>query len=183
MLNHRFLVLLIASFLFVLPPTAVKAKVIPVSCSTDSLIAAINHANSIGGANTLDLAARCVYTIIDTVNEGDRGNNGLPQITSDITVIGNNAVILRGDTTVEVRFFQVNTGAALKLEQVTLYKGGVDSLTSDGGAVNILEGGQLTLEHCTLIRNYAGCGGAINSAKGTIVNITDSFFTENSADG
>ena len=178
-LNLFFLVLLIVNFLFVLSPAVVEAKILPVGCSENALIIAINQANSAGGANTLDLAERCAYTIDRVNNVGELGDNGLPQITSDITVNGNNAIILRGDEAPEFRLFQVNDGAALGLKEITLRKGRV-AIKGDGGAVYVLAGA-LTLTGCTLEENDAGCGGAVYNTSGT-VTITDTVFTGNIAD-
>ena len=104
---------------------------------------------------------------------------GCRTITSDITVNGINAIILRGDNALEFRFFQVNDGAALGLKEITLRNGRVD-VVGDGGEVSVLAGA-LTLTDCTLEDNYAGCGGAVSNTSGA-VTITDTVFTGNIGD-
>jgi hypothetical protein len=51
------------------------------------LIAAINAANS-GGGGTIKLAAGCTYRLTAPNNSGALGPNGLPIITSTITIKG-----------------------------------------------------------------------------------------------
>src|SRR5690349_15002434 len=53
-----------------------------------ALVAAINAANSAGGG-TLTLAHRCDYQL----TSADNGENGLPVVTTAITVNGNQATI------------------------------------------------------------------------------------------
>ena len=59
-------------------PAAVQAKIFPVDCSANALIETIDQANSAGGANTLNLAGRCAYNIVQVNNVGESGDNGLP---------------------------------------------------------------------------------------------------------
>src|SRR6476619_1801819 len=61
----------------------------------NGLIAAINAANSNGQANTIELAQNSLYTIISINNTGSDGDNGLPQIRSNLTINGNGAIIER----------------------------------------------------------------------------------------
>src|SRR5690348_6262497 len=58
------------------------------------LIAAINAANT-GGGGTIRLAAGCTYRLTKADNTGALGPNGLPVITSAITIKGAGAAIAR----------------------------------------------------------------------------------------
>ncbi|MGZ4371096.1 MAG: hypothetical protein ACXVRQ_02725, partial [Gaiellaceae bacterium] len=73
------------------PPTNVPCAGQP------ALVAAVNAANSAGGG-TLNLAPRCHYQL----TSADNGENGLPVVTSKITVNGHDATI---DGTGTVRVF------------------------------------------------------------------------------
>src|SRR5262249_57407701 len=66
------------------------AAQINVSCSPDpaGLIAAINSANSAGGG-TINLAAGCQYMLTTP----DNGENGLPAVTSPVSLIRDRAHI------------------------------------------------------------------------------------------
>src|SRR6266496_4785379 len=68
-----------------IPAQAAQAATIQVPCSVPALVAAINTANSTSGADTLNLAGGCTYTL----TAPDNAANGLPVITSDITINGN----------------------------------------------------------------------------------------------
>ena len=69
------------------------ASVLPVACHAGALVAAIHSANA-GAADTLVLATDCTYTL-RAVDNNNKGPNGLPVITSAMTIVGNRAVIER----------------------------------------------------------------------------------------
>ena len=137
-----------------------------------------------GGAITFD----CGGTIILT---------GQKEIASGVTIIGRGAIIIDGNNS--TRLFQVNIGAALELNGVTLQNGNSQKSsawaiinsgtlnitsstisgisTSDNGA--ILNGGALTITSSTISDNRGGNGGAIvNSGTLTVIHST---FRDNSA--
>jgi hypothetical protein len=124
-----------------------------VPCSTAALVAAINAANSAGGG-TVNLAAGCHYSLTTP----DNGENGLPVVTSRITVNGYGATI---DGTESVRILEVDgPGGNLSMQNVTLTGGSADF----GGAI-VNMGGTVSLNHSQVTRNTATmAGGGIASA-------------------
>jgi hypothetical protein len=85
------------------------------------LIVAINDANANPGADTINLAAASTYTLTAT-NDGD---NGLPVITSEITINGNGATIARSSAvgTPNFRIFRVAADGNLTLNDLTVENG------------------------------------------------------------
>src|SRR6185437_8215838 len=75
-----------------------------------------------------------------------------------------------------VQVMQVNAGAGLKLENITIENG----LSAFGGGINNL--GTLNIINTTFSGNTANVsgGGAINNNIGSILNITNSIFSGNS---
>ena len=150
---------------------------------TAGLIARINDANTGGGANTINLAAGCTYTLTAVNNSTANGANGLPLITSDLTINGNGATIARDTAggTPDFGLFEVDgVGAALRLNAVTL-SGGVafSSGIGTGGAV-ALYSGVVTATNSSFANNSAAYGGAIYVSGGTLT-ITGGSFTNNIA--
>ena len=144
------------------------------------LINAIAIANSNGENDTITLTADIVLT---AVNNGD---NGLPVITSDggnaLTINGNGFSISRSSVigTPDFRFFQINGGATVTLQNITLSNGSCISCV--GGAIG--SAGTLYITNSTLSNNYATDnlgGGALYN--GGIVTITNSTFSSNSSAG
>jgi len=131
------------------------AAQINVACSPDpaGLIAAINSANSAGGG-TINLAAGCHYLLTTP----DNGENGLPAVTSRISLIGNGATI---DGTGSVRILEVDgPGGNLSLQNITLTGGSADI----GGAIANI-GGTVSLNRSQVTGNAATeAGGGIASA-------------------
>jgi hypothetical protein len=118
-----------------------------------ALVAAINTANSAGGGS-INLTAGCHYDL----NAADNGENGLPVVTSPITVNGNGATI---DGTGTVRVLEVDgPGGTLSLNDLTITGGSADV---GGGIANI--GGTVMLDHSRVTDNAAvTAGGGIASA-------------------
>ena len=160
----------------------------PATRATD-LVASITAANS-GGPSTVTLAAGCTYTLTAVDNTSATGPNGLPLITGDVTIAGNNAVIERSTaaTTPKFRLLEVADGAAvaLRLQQLTLRRGVSSSLegTASGAGGGILvNGGVVTLTNTIVTGNSAGdnsSGGGLAVAGGT-VTLTNSTVSSNSA--
>jgi hypothetical protein len=177
-----------------------------------SLIEAIDNANNDAtthtdcpagnGADKLILSAG-TYTLNSSNNTGINGNNGLPQITSNISIQGNGATIQRDADASAFRLFQVNSEAQLTLEQVTVsggnaYSGGglynnagtitlSNSAVSGNSAVNgggggiFNHNGTTTLSLSTISGNTAtSYGGGIRSGSGNII-LTNSTVSGNSA--
>ncbi|MEU8301460.1 right-handed parallel beta-helix repeat-containing protein [Micromonospora sp. NPDC048909] len=93
-----------------------RAKEVP--CDTDKLIQAIVFANDNHGA-TLKLAEKCTYNLTRT----DEYGNGLPVITEDITLKGDDTKIVRDATADYFRILNVGPGGHLTLKGLTI-KGG-----------------------------------------------------------
>ena len=123
-----------------------------VPCNQAALVAAINAANTAGGG-TVNLTAGCDYAL----TTADNGENGLPIVTTGISVNGNGATI---DGTGSVRIFEVDGPGSLSLQNVTLTGGSADI----GGAIENV-GGTVTLNHSDVHGNAAAvAGGGIASA-------------------
>ncbi|MFC0504704.1 right-handed parallel beta-helix repeat-containing protein [Micromonospora costi] len=93
-----------------------RGKEVP--CNTDKLIQAIVFANDNHGA-TLELARNCTYNLTRT----DEYGNGLPVITEDVTLKGDNTKIVRDATAEHFRILNVGPGGHLTLKGLTI-KGG-----------------------------------------------------------
>lgn len=121
----------------------------PVACSETALVAAVNHANSIGG-DTLVLASGCTYNM--TSPHGGL-TDALPVITSRIEMIGP-ATITRASL-LPFRITEVSpTGSLTLTTGVALTNG---SAVGDGGA--ILNHGAVTLTNSSLSNNTATFNG------------------------
>jgi hypothetical protein len=181
---------LLAVFIVALCCLGAEAAVITVPCNTNALIDAITQANAAGGPNTLELESRCVYTLTTANNTGygmdvdhnevSGTENGLPRITSAMTINGNNATILRDPTAPAFRFFEIGNGVSFTLTS-TILDGGRVSVNSAGGAI-YTKGGIVSVRGCTFTHSYAGCGGAIDLLSPGVLTVTDSLFTDNTTD-
>ncbi|MFI0772965.1 hypothetical protein ACH4TQ_50345 [Streptomyces sp. NPDC021218] len=147
--------------LAVLPTgSASAADDIQVRCNDiPGLVAAINQANTNGGRITL--APRCTYTLTTPDNPDD----GLPEITGDVTISGNGSTIRRDpDATEDFRIFHVVSGGTLTLKSLTV-SGGVSG-GSGGGALN--EQGTLNLNDAAFKDNFAVTGGGVSNDGGEL---------------
>src|SRR5262249_52937035 len=125
------------------------------------LIDAINQANANGEANTITLEAG-TYTLTAVDNDTD-GFNGLPSVTSTLTVqgAGADATIIEGSAA--GRLVHIAAAGILTLDRLTLQGGHVEV----PGGSGILNRGTLTLQHSTVAHNGVGVnlgsgGGIIN---------------------
>ncbi|TMU92921.1 hypothetical protein [Streptomyces sp. DASNCL29] len=147
--------------LAVLPIGAASAaEDIRVACNDiPGLVDAINQANANGGRITL--ASRCTYTLTTPDNPDD----GLPEITGDVTISGNGSTIRRDpDATDSFRIFHVVSGGTLTLKSLTV-TGGLSS-DSGGGALN--EQGTLNLNDTVFKENFAVTGGGVSNNGGQL---------------
>ncbi|MBA2377854.1 MAG: hypothetical protein H0V75_17315 [Rubrobacter sp.] len=144
---------------------------------------AINAANSNGEANTIRLAANGTYTLTAVDNTETTGNgiafNGLPMLTTEISIVGNGATIQRSDAegTPAFRILRVSDDGNLTLEGTTISGG--DSGNRDGGG-GIFSRGILTVSDSTFSQNTGADGGGIQNVFGEI-EVSDSTFTGNTA--
>src|SRR5438552_2369718 len=97
------------------------------------LIAAINAANAAGGG-TVNLAAGCTYQLTAADNTSAMlGGNGLPVITSPVTLNGSGTTIAGNDTT--FRILQVSGTGNLTVQGLTITGG--SAATMGGGILNL----------------------------------------------
>ena len=133
-----------------------------VSCSSGGagLVAAITAANVAGG--TINLAAGCTYALTAPNNTPSPmiGGNGLPVVTSQITINGLRSTIAGNPASANpFRIFEVAPTGNLTLQGLTL-TGGVGTL---GGAI-VNNAGTVTLNHSQVTGNTAvQAGGGIGS--------------------
>jgi hypothetical protein len=152
------------------------------------LIAAINAANT-GGGGTIRLAAGCTYRLTAADNSGQLGPNGLPVITSAITIKGAGATIARRSAQ-PFRILEVDgPGGNLTLQNLKITGG--DTPGPGGAMFNFA--GRLTLD-ATLVTGNASEGGQMSAgggiASGTLGNgpagtlvLNASVVTRNSTSG
>ncbi|HSJ58072.1 MAG TPA: SdrD B-like domain-containing protein [Anaerolineae bacterium] len=135
-----------------------------------ALVAAINAANANGVADTILLADGCVYILAVP----DNTLNGLPVITSDITIDGGvGATIQRDPAAVDYfRIFEVYTGGALTLDAITVQNGDLTGLSWEIGGGIYNSDGIVTLYASSLRNNHASEGGGIYSAGQLFVTLS-----------
>jgi hypothetical protein len=141
------------------------------------LIAAIKEANANGQTNTIRLAAG-TYTLTEVDNTTE-GPNGLPSITSPLTITGAGAdttIIERQASARALRLLYVAATGRLTLNEVTLQGGdlGLNILFPPESGGGILNHGTVALTQCTLAHNTAGRdgGGIANFGTLTLANST-----------
>jgi predicted outer membrane repeat protein len=139
----------VAGGLVVLAPAA-QATTIPVACSENALVAAVNLANSTAAADTLTLAGGCTYAL--TSAHGGL-TDGLPVITTPIEMIGP-ATITRSSL-LPFRIAEVSAAGSLTLTTAVALTNG--SAVGDGGG--ILNHGAVTLTNSSLSGNSATLNG------------------------
>jgi len=170
---------------------------VPPEANTE-LIDAVNSANNDSFADKICLAPDSTYTLYTSID-----GSSLPKITSDITIVGNNASIVRDGTSDFFRIFYVDTTGTLTLNNVTIANGDIEedsgggiynqgtttlnftnvinnaALNSGGGIYNT---GTLIINDSTIADNFVGYfgGGGIHSSGGT-VEIRDSYIRNNSS--
>jgi hypothetical protein len=164
-------------------PVAAQADV---ACDETALVQAITDANAAGGGNVV-LEPLCTYDLTTSHAIGSNGADGLPIITTVITLTGDQNVIRRSSAlgTPAFRIAEVASTGKLTLKQVTLDNG---SAVGSGGA--ILNFGAVTLTGGVLTNNSAsGTGGGLSNADvpapgtGTAATFTGSTISGNTATG
>jgi hypothetical protein len=158
-------------------PTMASAAIQPppnVVCSSSDLVAAIQHANSVGSA-TLLLAGNCNYALTAAAS----GNDGLPAITGNITLTGAQGTTISRSAGSAFRIIEVARGGSLTLSGVTVTNG---LSGSTGGGIQ--DSGTLSLQNVRLTGNTAGFGGgALAVAPGARATVGSSSLTGNSTRG
>lgn len=152
------------------------------------LIATINTANGNGQDDIINMAAG-VYTLLN-VNNNTGGPNGLPSITSRISIngasltgTGSISTTIRRNTvggTPAFRIFHIAATGNLTLDRVIVRNG----LNDSGGGI-IVDDGRLSLNNSTVTENesslgLASSGGGIANFDG-VVSVFNSTISNNSA--
>lgn len=167
---------------------SVNAAVFDVaSGDVNALIDAINTANGNGEDDTINLESG-VYTLTEADNETD-GANGLPSITSNITINGAGAdgtIIERvaSDFTT-FRIFHVASTGTLMLNGLAVTGGfadfGENEFGEGGGIFNL---GTLTLNNSAVSNNRArDTGGGITNGGDATLTLDNSIVSDNSVSG
>jgi len=173
------------------------------------LIAAINSANATAAADTIILDAG-TYNLTAVNNVGTSGDaNGLPVITSPITIqgAGATATVLQQDPALEkFRIFQIDPAGTLRVVSLAVQNGTSGSQAGGGGFLNfgalaiidsvvshnrteiqagggISSTGTLTLVGSRVEGNFGegGSAGGINNAGGTMT-VSETTISGNEAD-
>ncbi|HFD13117.1 MAG TPA: hypothetical protein ENJ32_11720 [Crenotrichaceae bacterium] len=164
------------------------------SCSIQEAIIAANTDKAVdsckagNGADVIILPGRSRF-ILQSFAEDLQGYNGLPTITSEITIRGNNAVIKRpADGGFDkFRIMRVDKGT-LTLNKVTIENGVADFKGNGpfapgvyGGGINIIDS-TVTIESSTITGSTATTGGGISATESDL-NIIDSYISYNEGGG
>jgi len=182
-------VLYIFVFAALFAPIPARAATITLTtCNASELIGAINTANGDVAPDIIELKAGCTdasaYTLTVVNNGSESDANGLPVITTDLTINGFGSAIQRDGAAPRFRIFQVNSGAILTLNDVIISGGhSTDDLSGDGGnGGGIKNSGTLNLIGSTVSGNTTGSGGSgggiYNSPTGTLI-VTTSTLSDN----
>ena len=123
------------------------------------------------GSDTIVLAKE-IYTI----------DSAFPNISTDITITGNNATLTAGNT--GYRFFRIESGSTLTLTNIIL-DGARQTGDSDGGAIRV-NNGTLNATNCAFVNNrtegsFDAHGGAVVVKSSGTANITNCTISGNSA--
>lgn len=152
-------------------------------CHADPAVNGANLANTIASANAngqadiITLTGGCTY-MLTSVNNSTNGDNGLPVITSPISIEGNGALITRSVSAPAFRIFYVSATGNLSLNNVTITNGllqvaGSAAYVNNGGG--IFSFGTLTIANSTIANNMVNDSGSAiynRSSSATIVNTT-----------
>jgi predicted outer membrane repeat protein len=194
MLEKNFFRLTMAAMMLLVISLACDLTTTSVDCSVPDLINAINNANSNPAHSTLDLASGCTYTLTAVDNTAtssfggstfDYGDNGLPQISTEITINGNNATIIRAGSAPKFRIFFITDTGSLTINDLTLENGFADrpgsAFPSSGGAI-YNDGSYLEANNCIMQNNEASFhGGAIFNISNADTFVNGSTIRDNTA--
>lgn len=157
-----------------------------VNCDLIEAITSANTNGSVGGcaagsgADTIVLPPNSIHTLTAVNNPADGSPNGLPPITSTITIAGNGSTITRDPSAPDFRILLVpNNGGDLTLRETTVSGGRTIQFQDGGGVAN---DGVLSLVNSNVINNYSarGGGGLHNNFFGTL-RLTNSTISGNLA--
>jgi|GEM_PF-776213 len=185
------------------PTSTLPCNATIVSSDVAGLISAIDAANISGTPYVLCMENGSTFTLTSIASSSTSGLSGLPTITGNLTIRGNNSMIERLSTAPDFRIFEVAVGGRLHLYNLIVRKG----LMAFGGGIRnegtllltqvnlsenatwesgggIWNNGTLTIDSSRFQSNYATFdGGAITNASGTTTIINSSFHFNRSAGG
>ncbi len=161
-----------------------------------SLIEAVYNANDINGidhsggdcvvgsgagSDTIILPNNGSFTFVEEF-ENSYGSNGLPTISSEITIEGNGSNIDLGGPSVGIRLVNVTSTGDLTISDTTIINGYMHDNVFGGGIFRVA-GGALTVNYSTLQNSETNSyGGAIFVLDGGTLNVTnESIITGNEA--
>ena len=154
------------------------------------LVDAINAANSDtavavfpagSGADTITLIKNVSLTATDNINPNENAPNGLPVITSPLTLEGGGFSISRG-TSGNMRILEVGSGGNLTLNNATVSNGFLYTTANavNGAGIYVASGATLTVNNSTITGNYTdGYGGGIYNNGTAYIN--NSLISNNQA--
>ena len=130
------------------------------------------------GADNIELSANLTYTL-DEVDNINSGNNGLPLITTEITISGNGATVERSSlpATPQFRIINVASSGILVLIDITLKNG--DAGSGSGGAIRT--DGSVSISNSSITQSVGNSGGGIQNEASGRVEISDSTVSSNTA--
>ena len=141
------------------------------------LITAINTSNANGESNLIRLAAG-TYSLTAVDNDTD-GSNGLPSITSPLTIGGDgsaNTIIERAATAPPFRVVHVAQSGLLNLEDLAIRNGRWVAENTFGGG-GILNRGTMIITHSAVTNNFSESGGGLmRGGGGGVANLGRLFL-------
>lgn len=147
-------------------------------CSLDAALRRVNLA----GSGVIRLAQSSVHTLREGVAiNGYEGKSGLPSITGDVLLEGNDSIVERstGPETPLFRLFHIAPRGRLKIRNLTIRNGATEVNTDGAGLWNT---GTLELERVTVTGNSAGDDGGGIRNDGTL-KLLNSVVSNNRASG
>ncbi len=162
-------------------------------CTLRDAITAANTDTATGGctggsgADVIELPDGVTITLTEEDNQTD-GRNGLPSISSEITINGNDTTIQRhaGGDTPDFRLFHIAADGNLMLNDLTASGGSAQGKASPANAAGgILNYGESTLTDSNISDNTAagGGGGIRNYGELTLTNSNVSDNTTSNSSG
>ncbi|MEM7533882.1 MAG: right-handed parallel beta-helix repeat-containing protein [Chloroflexota bacterium] len=164
-----------------------------ITANTDINGECVDPTNVMGDADIINFNISPVDTVTLTGVHSDNGNgnNGLPVITSTVTISGGTGItVTRQDGSPRFRIMEVDgakgSGGKLTLDHVTIHNGASQTL---GGAVSNAKGGglyvsnqaALTLTNSKVISNGASRGGGVLASISNTIAIQNSTFLSNTS--
>ncbi len=173
------------------------------SDDTATLINTIAYLNQTGGTNTINLnhnnVAQSAYVFLNTYNDTESASDALPPIGSTgggVLTINGNGTILDAQSSIWFRLLEIDSGANVQINDLTIEGGGVDSAYNRdavGGGI-FVAGGDVTLTDVTVTANFAeddnpslsdhfASGAGIFVNDGGAVSLIDCTVSHNTAQG